>query len=283
MKKISTVIIVLLVISCHNGKVDKVSEDSLAGADTSRTFRCKGYFSLHPARLATVTVPINGFIKKMYYNTGDYVKKGSLLAVLTHQDYIKIQEDYLEAKNQVDYYIEDFKRQGELTLEHASSIKRMQRAQTDYWANEARLRALKAQLDYIGIDANKVEKEGFTNTINISAPVSGYITGVDGNTGKFIDSYAFIYEIADIEELYISFELPCMLYDKIYQNMPVKFSLSGGSGTLSGATIRTIGQVFNARTNTVNIIAQPDSVNKMFRPGMNVEVVITPGKNLKNQ
>jgi cobalt-zinc-cadmium efflux system membrane fusion protein len=283
MKKISTVIIALLVISCHSGKVEKVSEDSVAGADTSRTFRCKGYFSLHPARLVTVTAPINGFIKKMYYNTGDYVKKGSLLAVLTHQDYIKIQQDYLEAKNQVDYYVEDLRRQGELTLEHASSIKRMQRAQTDYWANEARLRALKAQLDYIGIDADKVVKEGFTNTINIYAPVSGYITGVDGNTGKFIDSYAFIYEIADIEELYISFELPCMLYDKIYQNMPVKFSLSGGSGTLSGATIKSIGQVFNARTNTVNIIARPDSVNKFFRPGMNVEVVITQGENLKNQ
>ena len=247
------------------------------------TFRCKGHFSLHPARLATVTAPISGFIKKMYYNTGDYVKKGSLLAVLTHQDYIKIQKDYLEAKSQVDYYVEEFKRQGELTLENAASIKRMQRAQADYRANEVNFRALKAQLDYIGIDAEKVEKEGFINTINIYAPVSGYITGVEGNIGRFIDSYGFIYEIADIDELFISFELPCMIYDKIYKNMAVRFSLSGGHGSLSGATIKNIGQVFDARTNTVSIIAQPDSINKMFRPGMNVEVVINTDEELKNQ
>jgi len=276
MKNISYVFILLFFISCQREHIEKAEDETstAAASEVRDTFICSGYFTLHPARLATVTAPINGFIKKMYYNNGDYVKKGALLAVLTHQDYIKIQRDYLEARSQADYYTEDFKRQGELTLEHASSIKRMQRAQSDYWANEARLRALKAQLDYIGIDAEKVVKEGFTNTINIYAPVSGYIIKTEGNTGKFIDSYAFIYEIADINELLISFELPCALYDRIYKDMHIDFSVKGLEGPVSGATVKSIGQVFNVRTNTVDIIAKPDSANKSFRPGMNVEVVI---------
>jgi cobalt-zinc-cadmium efflux system membrane fusion protein len=276
MKNISYVLILLFFISCQRGHIEKAEDETSTAAEPEvrDTFTCSGYFTLHPARLATVTAPINGFIKKMYYNNGDYVKKGALLAVLTHQDYIKIQRDYLEARSQADYYTEDFKRQGELTLEHASSIKRMQRAQSDYWANEARLRALKAQLDYIGIDAEKVVKEGFTNTINIYAPVSGYIIKTEGNTGKFIDSYAFIYEIADINELLISFELPCALYDRIYKDMHVGFSVKGLEGPVSGATVKSIGQVFNTSTNTVDIIAKPDSANKLFRPGMNIEVVI---------
>jgi cobalt-zinc-cadmium efflux system membrane fusion protein len=276
MKNISYVFILLFFISCQRAQIEKAEDDipAAAAAEMPDTFVCSGYFTLHPARLATVTAPINGFIKKMYYNTGDYVKKGTLLAVLTHQDYIKIQKDYLEARSQADYYTEDFKRQGELTLEHASSIKRMQRSQSDYWINEARLRALKAQLDYIGIDAEKVVKEGFTNTINIYAPVNGYIIKTEGNTGKFIDSYAFIYEIADINELLISFELPCALYDRIYKDMHIGFYIKGLEGPVSGATVKSIGQVFNPHTNTVDIIAKPDSANKSFRPGMNVEVVI---------
>ena len=276
MKNISYVLILLFFISCQRGHIEKAEDETsvVAAPEVRDTFTCSGYFTLHPARLATVTAPINGFIKKMYYNNGDYVKKGALLAILTHQDYIKIQRDYLEARSQADYYTEDFKRLGELTLEHASSIKRMQRAQSDYWANEARLRALKAQLDYIGIDAEKVVKEGFTNTINIYAPVSGYIIKTEGNTGKFIDSYAFIYEIADINELLISFELPCALYERIYKDMHINFSVKGMEGRVSGAKVKSIGQVFNARTNTVDIIAKPDSANKSFRPGMNVEVVI---------
>jgi cobalt-zinc-cadmium efflux system membrane fusion protein len=276
MRNISYVLILLFLISCHREKAERAVDDTpaVAGGEVADSIICNGYFTLHPARLATVTVPINGFIKKMYYNTGDYVKKGTLLAVLTHQDYIKIQREYLEARSRADYYSEDLKRQGELTLEHASSIKTMQKAQSDYWANEARLRALKAQLDYIGIDAEKVVKEGFTNTINIYAPVSGYIIKTEGNTGKFIDSYAFIYEIADISELLITFELPCALYGKVNNDMHIGFSVKGMEGEVAGATVKSIGQVFNLQTNTVSVIAKPDSTNKLFRPGMNVEVVI---------
>jgi cobalt-zinc-cadmium efflux system membrane fusion protein len=299
MKKIKYIFFIILITSCRGEREESNNADSPASIILSKrqiqkadiktdsltrklfspTFRCKGYFSLSPNKLATVTAPINGFIKRMFYNTGDYVKKGTLLAILRHQDYIKIQKDYIEAKNQVNYYIEDFKRQGELSLEHAASIKKMQRAQTDYWANEARLRALKAQMEFIGIDIEKVEKEGFTTTINIYAPIGGYVTRVEGNIGKFVDSYAFIYEIADIDELLLSFKLPGALYHEIYKNMPILFAVSDTGFSLSGARIKGIGQVFNAETNTVEIIAQPDSVNKDLRPGMNVEVII----NLKDK
>ncbi len=301
MKNIKFVFLILLVLSCQKEIKDENTTDPLisvrlndkqiqeAGIKTDsirkrifpRTYNCQGYFSLHPNKLATVTAPINGFIKKMYYNSGDYVRRGALLAVLRHQDYVKIQKDYIEAKNQVDYYIEDFKRQGELSFEHAASLKKMQRAQTDYWANEAKLRALKAQMELIGIDPEKVEREGFTTSINIYAPVNGYITRVDGNIGKFIDSYAFIYEITSIDELLLSFEIPGILYNKIHMDMPVRFSLPEGDSVLSGAKIKNIGQVFNTETNAVNIIAQPDSVNKTFRPGMGVKILINLGNELK--
>ena len=56
--------------------------------------------------------------------------------------------------------------------------------------------------------------------------------------------------------------------------MHINFSVKGMEGRVSGAKVKSIGQVFNARTNTVDIIAKPDSANKSFRPGMNVEVVI---------
>ena len=83
------------------------------------------------------------------------------------------------------------------------------------------------------------------------------------------------YEIADIDELLLSFEIPTALYFDVYKNMPVLFSLPDTVKALSGARIKGIGQIFNTETNTVNIIAQPDSVNKTYRPGMNVEVILT--------
>jgi len=296
MRKIKFIAFILLVAACQvKERVDEHTGDSLISirlnkkqireakivTDSIRQrlfpqiYQCRGYFYLSPDKLATVTSPISGFIRNMYYSTGDYVQKGTLLAILTHLDYIKIQREYVEAKSLANYYIEDFKRQGDLTLDHATSIKKMQRAQADYRAIEAKLRALRAQLKFIGLDADKVEKDGFTSSINIYAPISGYITRVEGNIGKLVDSYGFIYEIADINKLLLSFELPGRLFYKVSKNMTVSFTVSGKNINHLNAGICNIGQVINTETNSFNVYAIPDSNDRSFRPGMPVEMLLT--------
>jgi cobalt-zinc-cadmium efflux system membrane fusion protein len=253
----------------------KIKTDTIRNRLFPETYCCKGYLYLPPDKLATVSAPLAGFISNMYFNAGDYVKKGTLLAVLKHHDYIRIQKDYIESKSQVTYYIEDFKRQGDLALDHASSIKKMQKAQADYRTIEAKLKALKAQLKFIGINADKIEKEGFTSTINIYAPINGYITKVEGNIGKFVDSYGLIYEISDINNLSISFELPTRLFNKVSGNMNVSFISPCSNNKSFNARISNIAQVISHETNTFNIFAKPDSGNNSFRPGMAVDVKLT--------
>jgi cobalt-zinc-cadmium efflux system membrane fusion protein len=277
MKRVVYILIVILAASCLTGDKGQIEDcaitaDSLANNILPQSFRGRGYLYLPPDRLATVTAPMAGFIKKMYYSTGDYVKKGRLLAVLKHQDYIKIQKDYLEAKSMLDYYDEDFKRQGDLTLDHATSIKKMQKAQADYWSVEAKLRALEAQLKFIGIDPEKVKNTGFTSSISIYAPVNGYITKVEGNIGKFVDSYGFIYEIADIGNLLVRFELPDSLFNKVAGDMPLTYAVSSAKKEYLSARIKNIGQIIDTESGCFSVFAQPDSNICSFRPGMTVEV-----------
>jgi cobalt-zinc-cadmium efflux system membrane fusion protein len=296
MKRLKLIILISLIASCQgkegfneytgNSQISirlnkrqileaKIKTDSIRNNFFPGTYCCKGYLYLPPDKLATVSAPLAGFIRNMYYNAGDYVKKGTLLAVLKHHDYIKIQKDYIETKSQVTYYIEDFKRQGDLALDHASSIKKMQRAQADYRTIEAKLKALKAQLKLIGINADKLEKEGFTSTINIYSPINGFITKVEGNIGKFVDSYGFIYEISDINDLNISFELPARLFSKVSGNMDISFNSPYSNNKSFNARISNIGQVVSHETNTFRVFAKPDSGNSSFRPGMAVDVKIT--------
>ncbi len=277
MKRIIFIVLVILIAACRP-RENKQSDDTGTAADSianeliSCAFRCRGYLYLPPDRLATVAAPIGGFISSIFYNTGDYVKKGTLLAVLRHYDYIEIQKDYLEAKSLLSYYSEDFKRQGGLTLDQATSIKKMQRAQADYQAVEAKLKALAAQLKFIGIDPERVEHKGFTSSINIYAPVNGYITRVEGNKGKFLDPYGFIYEIADIDDLHLNFELPDSLFNKVSKDMDILFAVAGAKNKYLSARISNISQVINTETNCFSVFARPDSSNCSFRPGMAVEV-----------
>jgi cobalt-zinc-cadmium efflux system membrane fusion protein len=267
MKRVVYILIVILAASCLTGDKGQIEDcaitaDSLANNILPQSFRGRGYLYLPPDRLATVTAPMAGFIKKMYYSTGDYVKKGRLLAVLKH----------LEAKSMLDYYDEDFKRQGDLTLDHATSIKKMQKAQADYWSVEAKLRALEAQLKFIGIDPEKVKNTGFTSSISIYAPVNGYITKVEGNIGKFVDSYGFIYEIADIGNLLVRFELPDSLFNKVAGDMPLTYAVSSAKKEYLSARIKNIGQIIDTESGCFSVFAQPDSNICSFRPGMTVEV-----------
>ena len=59
---------------------------------------------------------------------------------------------YLENKSELDYYQEEYKRQGELTVENAASIKKLQQAKANYYKFEASYQSLKAQLELLGVN-----------------------------------------------------------------------------------------------------------------------------------
>ena len=61
---------------------------------------CGGTIEASPNHEAYVSVPINGYMKKILKHIGEYVKEGQVLAILEHPDYIDLQRDFLETKSQ---------------------------------------------------------------------------------------------------------------------------------------------------------------------------------------
>ena len=58
-------------------------------------------FLLHHKTMATVCMPLGGFIKSTTLLPGNAVNKGQTLAVIENQDFVDIQQNYLEAKNKL--------------------------------------------------------------------------------------------------------------------------------------------------------------------------------------
>ena len=152
--------------------------------DMGGLLECTGIMEALPQNIADVTAPVGGLVKSCPCHSGDYVSAGQCIAVLEHPDYIKIQQDFLETKSQWEYYKEDFKRQGELTVENASSIKTMQQAQASFKATEVRLFALRSQLKLLGIDADSLNIGNISSTVNLTAPISGIYHRTEDQPGK---------------------------------------------------------------------------------------------------
>jgi len=239
------------------------------------SLECNGIVEAPPENIADVTVPIGGLVKSCFYHPGDYVSAGQRIAVLEHPDYVRIQQDFLEAKSQWEYYKEDFKRQGELTVENAASVKTMQQAQANFRSTEVKMFAIKNQLKLLGIDADSLNIENISSTINIVAPISGYITDININLGKYVGPEHSVCEILNKANLY----LELFIYEKdihrIKTGQPVEFSLIQDSGKRYPALVKSISPKIDALKNTYCIYAHIPKKQSFFLPGMKAKAFIS--------
>jgi membrane fusion protein, heavy metal efflux system len=144
---------------------------------------CNGSVEANPNNQAVISPVMEGYLKKIHVQIGQQVKKNQRLATLAHPGYIKLQQEYLETKSQYDFFKEDFKRQGELSLEQAISIKKMQEAQNEFRKIEARLYALRHELAFLGIHADSLHVDNMQSEIWLTSPISGIVSEIDGNIG----------------------------------------------------------------------------------------------------
>ncbi|NOQ27577.1 MAG: efflux RND transporter periplasmic adaptor subunit [Bacteroidales bacterium] len=190
-------------ISFSNKQIElaKIETANLEKRIISETIECSGTIEVLPGNIATISPFINGFIKTLYYFPGDRVEKGTKLASLQHPDFINLQQQYIEAKSQVDYYKEEYKRQGELTIENAASIKKTQKAKADYLSYESSYKSLKAQLEILGVNTQEIEKGNFVKEFILISPISGTVSHLNANTGAFVSPENYIYEIMNDVDL----------------------------------------------------------------------------------
>ena len=129
MKKLSYIFLLFLAISCSSEKKETdsaeeagssssdaitltpeqvvVAEIKTAGIEErniSETIQCTGSIELPPQNKASVSPFMNGFVKTVNYFPGNTVQKGAVLATLQHPDFLSLQQEYIDAKSQMEFY-----------------------------------------------------------------------------------------------------------------------------------------------------------------------------------
>jgi cobalt-zinc-cadmium efflux system membrane fusion protein len=236
----------------------------------SETIECNGTIESPPNSVALVSAPMGGFIKSVYFIPGNYVSKGTVIAVLEHPDYIRLQQEFLETKNQLELYQEEFKRQGELTVENASSIKKMQQAQADYRITEVHYLSLKAQLKLIGINTDSLYTDGIKTSIQIKAPISGTISRVNASIGKFSGPDDMIYEIVNNNDLHLHLDIFEKDITKIKKGLRVNFWPISAPDQKYHAIINAVGQKLEDENSTFSVHAHIHSGQDLLKSGMHV-------------
>lgn len=247
--------------------VSEIETEKLSKQNISETIKCTGTTEIPPENIATVSPAISGFVKDLNFLAGEFVRKGDILATLQHPDFIKLQQQYLEAKSQVEYFQAEYKRQGELTVENAASIKKMQKAKADYLTSKAIYESLKSQLELLGIHTDRVEKGDFENEFRLIAPISGVVSALNANKGKLVSPDVFVYEIVNDEMLYLKFKVFERDIPRVKVGQKIVFWPLNDNYKFE-AKVQRVGIMVHDTDRSTKVHSKIDNKNKALKAGM---------------
>ncbi len=244
----------------------------------SQTISLNGKVTVAPGDLATVCMPMGGFIKYTRMMPGDAVSRGQVLAVIDNPDFVDIQQNYLEAKNKLSFAEADFKRHSELYKDDVYSEKSVQEVTVNYNNLKALVRSLGQKLILIGIDPEKLTADNISSSVDVKSPINGYITSVKVNTGKFINPADVMFEVVNREKLLLELTLFEKDADRVMPGQDVVFYINNEKEEHRAKVIRTGKSM--GEDNTFVIYAAVESKCKNVLPGMYVNASVVESDNL---
>jgi len=161
-----------------------------------------GKIDVPPTAIASVSLPMGGYIQDINLIPGNYVKKGGIIATIKDPQFVQLQEDYLTAKSKAAYLSQDMDRQKQLLQQDAVSKKAFQLLQSEYNSNAIALKGLAEKLQLINIDPNNLTIEKISSKVNVVAPISGYVTKVNINRGKYVAPTDILLELIDPNDIH---------------------------------------------------------------------------------
>jgi cobalt-zinc-cadmium efflux system membrane fusion protein len=202
--------------------------------------QANGLIDVPPANRAVVSATMGGYIKNTHLLIGDRVTKGQALVTIENPDFVTLQQEYLEIKEQLTYLKSEYERQQILIKENISSQKSFLKAESDYKKAEATYKGLRKQLDLLKISPSDVEKGIISTTSTLNAPISGSITQVNISLGMYVSPATPIIEIVDNDHIHLElsvFEKDIM---RLHKGQEISFEIPEASSEVYAAEVYLI-------------------------------------------
>lgn len=193
----------MVVLSPAQLKSANIISGIIEKKEMHKIIKVSGVIDVPPSNIVSVSIPLGGYLKKTSLIPGTLVKKGAILATLEDPSYIQLQEDYLTSKSKLAYLEADFNRQKTLSETKATSDKSYQLAKSEYESQKYMVKALSEKLKLIGLNPLSLNENNISRAVDFYAPISGYVTKVNVNIGKYVTPTDVLFEIVDPSDLHL--------------------------------------------------------------------------------
>ena len=253
-------------------KIDTLQERMMSGY-----VEANGHLEVPPQSEAIVTPVIGGNASSIRVIEGDEVKKGSVLAYLSHPDIIQVQTDYIMTANDLEFLQQDFDRHKKLYDEGVGSGKTFQKAQSELQSAKGLLKGMEAQLRQLQINPASIRDGNIQQQIPILSPIDGAVQKVNIKTGQFVEAKSKMFEIINTHHVHADI----MVFEKdiamVKKGQTIYFNISSQPGKEWEASILSIGKNFEQEPKALHVHAEIKDRTDKLVPGMYVSGRIAVG------
>lgn len=266
-----------LVITKQQFDNEKMKFGTLEAHDFNDLIKVSGMIDVPTHSQSSVSTFVGGYITKTPLLIGDAVKKGQFLVTLENPEFVEIQQQYLELSEQLNYLKSEFTRQKTLFDEKITSEKNFLKAESDYKSSLAQYNGLKKKLQMMNINPSAVENGTITSSINIYAPIDGFVTKINISNGSYVSPADIILEIIATDHIHL--ELSVFEKDilKVKKDQKINFRIPEASDSIYTAEVHLVGTAIDPATRRVTVHGHIDDEDTKFIVGMFAEAEIIVG------
>ena len=254
---------------------EKMQLGTLTEQEFNESVKTTGFIDVPPQNKASVSTFSGGYVKRTPLLVGDKIKKGQLVATLENTEYVELQQQYLEVAEQLNYLKSEFTRQQTLFNEKITSEKNYLKAESTYKSAKANYNGLHQKLKMMNLNPNSIEQGNISTTINLYAPISGYVTKVNVSNGTFVSPSDEVIEIVNTDHIHL--ELSVFEKDilKIKKGQKIKFKVPEASDETFKAEVHLVGTSVDETNRTIKVHGHIDNdENSAFVMGMFIDADI---------
>ncbi len=254
-----------------------LNTSTVASAEIRQQIRIQGELIIDEHRLAMIPSRIAGIAENIVADAGTEVNQGQPLISLSSQELADRIMGYVETERSFQASIVDLDRERKLLEKQVSTEEQFLKVERAYYSAEnahsvalQRLRLLGYEESQLHSYLERPDLQDMTHYF-ISSPIDGQILQRYINLGDAVEAGTALFKVADLNQLWLTFQLPMRYRNVIANGMQVV--IRNESLALEGtAKIVLIEDIMDPRSRTISVRAIVPNKERIWMPGMPTRV-----------
>ncbi len=257
-------------------KIDTIPKRNMNGF-----IQVNGQLGVPPQNEAIVTTILGANVTNIKVIEGDEVRKGQILAYISHPDIITLQTDYLQTYNKLTFLEQDYNRQKKLYDAGVGSGRDYQQAKSAFSSAKGLVKGYESQLQLLGLSAKSVREGAIAEVAPVRSPIHGFVEKVKVKSGQYVQPQTPLVEIVNTEHIHADLMVFEKDISKVKNGQLVKFHIEALGGKELTAKIYSVGKSFEEGPKALHVHAEIKNKDTNLVPGMYVSARIITEKNVE--